>query len=44
MEITKVEIVAVAEVAQVAGQDQMLVLTDFQLALVGGGQGDIHLG
>ena len=44
MEIAKVEFVAVAEVAKVAEQDQALVLTDLQLALVGGGQGDIHLG
>ena len=44
MEIAKVEFVAVAEAAKVVEQDQALALTDLQLAMVGGGQGDIHLG
>jgi len=44
MEIAKVELVAIADVAKVVEQDQALALTDLQLALVGGGQGDIHLG
>ena len=44
MEITKVEVHEVEVVVSDVAQQSILMLTDLQLALVGGGQGDIHLG
>ena len=43
MEMTKIEAHEVEVVAD-AAQQGVLTLSDVQLALVGGGQGDIHLG
>ena len=43
MEIAKIEFAAVSEVVKEVEQDQASLLSDLQLSLVGGGQGDIHL-
>ena len=43
MEMTKVEAHEVEAVVSDVAQQCVLTLTDLQLALVGGGQGDIHL-
>jgi len=44
MEMTKIEAHEVEVVVADAAQQSVLTLSDIQLALVGGGQGDIHLG
>ena len=43
MEITKIEVAAVQKAVQVS-EEEMCALTDLQLALVGGGIGDVVFG
>ena len=41
MELTKHEVIAVAEVTNKAAEQQIVELVDLQLALVGGGIGEV---
>lgn len=41
MDMLKDEVVAIAEVTDVANDEQMCELNELQLALVGGGVGDV---
>ena len=44
MEIAKVEIAAVEKAVGAGFEVEMVELSELQLALIGGGTGDIHLG
>ena len=44
MEITRIEVGAVEQALVEQGETQLRELVDLELALVGGGQGDINFG
>jgi hypothetical protein len=44
MEIAKIEVLMIEEVAADAFEAKVRELADLELSLVGGGQGDVHVG